>query len=208
MTRHPLLRCQQATADAVAAQRAIDMNAAGFDIERYERGAPPRKKRSHPEQDLQCEVADWLAWALPPPWSFSAIGHGGGGEVRGGILKAMGVKAGIWDLLFLGPDRFIGWIETKRPPRPGRRTPSRGTLSGPQRAFQTTVLAFGHHTGVAESLEDVRQILLSWDIPLLTEKPSAEGIRRGIVGAVESGESIPVWPASDQVGARKRRPKI
>lgn len=164
-------------------------------------------KRAHPEQDLQCEVAGWLAWALPPPWYFSAIGHGGGGEVRGGILKDMGVKTGIFDLMFLGPERFIGWIETKRPPRPGTRSPGRGTLSDAQRAFQAMGLGFGHHTGVAESQEEVRQILLSWGIPLLTEKPSDAAIRRGFVGAAESGESVPVWPASDQVGARKRRPK-
>lgn len=182
------------------------MRNAGFDIERFERG-PPRKKRAHPEQDLQCEVADWLAWALPPPWYFSAIGHGGGGEVRGGILKAMGVKAGIFDLIFLGPDRFIGWIEMKRPRRPGRRTPSRGALSDPQRDFQKIMLAFGHCMGVAESQEEVRQILLSWNIPLRTEKPSDEAIRRGFADAAESGECIPMWPASDQVGARKRRSK-
>ena len=122
---------------------------------------------NHPEQSLQTHVATYLGWALSEPWYWTAIGHGGGGHLRGMILKGMGVKKGIYDFLFLGPDRFVGWIELKS---------LAGTLTPEQRAFQEMVLKFGHHTAVAKSLDEVRLILLSWNAPLRETKRSVEGI--------------------------------
>jgi hypothetical protein len=143
----------------------------------------------HPEQILQRTVADWLRWGLCPPWYFSAIGHGGGGELRGKILHGMGVKRGIWDFLFLAPDRFVGWIEMKS---------LRGVLTSDQEIFGDMAGSFGHHTGIARSLEQVHEILLSWNAPLRFSKPSTERIVRGFSNPGD-------WPASAPIGRRKRK---
>lgn len=123
----------------------------------------------HPEQTLQTQIASYLRWALAEPWYFTAIGHGGGGRLRGMILKGMGVKRGVFDLLFMAPERFVGWIESKS---------LTGRLTEEQLAFQKMVLRFGHHTAVAKSVDDVRLILLSWNAPLRETKRSMEGIVR------------------------------
>jgi hypothetical protein len=62
-----------------------------------------KMSRQRPEQALQISVAAFLRHALKHPTWWSAIGHGGGGRVRGAILKAMGVKAGVPDVLVMHP---------------------------------------------------------------------------------------------------------
>lgn len=57
-----------------------------------------------PEQQLQIQVANYLRLALMPPIVWSAIGHGGGGAIRGAILKAMGLRAGMPDIVILAPN--------------------------------------------------------------------------------------------------------
>lgn len=67
---------------------------------------PAARRRKNPvrrEQTLQQAVAKFLTVALRPPTLWSAIGHGGGGALRGAILKGMGVKAGLPDVLILHP---------------------------------------------------------------------------------------------------------
>ncbi len=56
-----------------------------------------------PEQALQIQVANYLRVALRPPTLWTAIGHGGGGKVRGAILKMMGVQAGWPDIIIIHP---------------------------------------------------------------------------------------------------------
>lgn len=83
-----------------------------------------------PEQTLQIQVARYLALALKPPTIWTAIGHGGGGKVRGAILKAMGVQAGWPDILIVWPEngycKMLG-IELKA--GKGRPSPAQVNLS-------------------------------------------------------------------------------
>ena len=60
-------------------------------------------KRRSPEQDFQKSVAQFLALSLQAPTVWSAIGHGGGGRTRGAILKSMGVRKGMPDVLVMHP---------------------------------------------------------------------------------------------------------
>ncbi len=147
--------------------------------------------RGHPEQDLHKAVAGHLDWALPAPFWYTTIGHGGGGEGRGRTLKKEGMKPGIWDLLFRGPDRFTGWIELKA---------GKNGLSDEQEALGELFRSFGDLTAPpCYSLDDVKAALTSWGIVLLTEKPATERIRRGLAQPQD-------WPESNQIG-RKRRVK-
>lgn len=69
----------------------------------------PVRKRRRPEQSLQMAVAQFLRVALKPPTIWTAIGHGGGGAVRGAILKGMGVMPGWPDILIITPAQTILW---------------------------------------------------------------------------------------------------
>lgn len=121
-----------------------------------------------PEQALQKAVAAYLDAVLVPPWYYTAIGHGGGGRTRGAILKGMGLKAGVWDILILGADRFVAWIELKS---------ARGKLTSEQQDFGEMARAFGNYTGQVRSIEDVRAALDMWQIPTRESRLTATAAR-------------------------------
>ena len=78
------------------------------------------------EHALHVAVAAYLRVALRPPTMWTTIGHGGGGRVRGAMLKAAGVQPGWPDLLVIHHDeaghRVLG-IELKRKGG-GRQSPA------------------------------------------------------------------------------------
>ena len=126
----------------------------------------PAAKRSHPEQSLQTHVAGLLSWLLPDEVAWTAIGHGGGGKMRGAILKGMGLKAGWPDILILYQKR-AHFVELKA------RT---GTLSPEQRAVHRSIVLAGSTVATCKSVEEVKMILEVWGIPMRTMKPSAQAI--------------------------------
>lgn len=109
-----------------------------------------------PEQTLQIQVAKYLAVALKPPVWWSAIGHGGGGASRGAFLKAMGMKAGVPDIILLWPNNKAG-IELKAP---------KGKLSPAQKQIIKDWSAAGAYVGVCKSLEEVAALLTKLGVPL------------------------------------------
>ncbi len=116
----------------------------------------------HPEQDFQITVAQYLDRALPREYAWTAIGHGGGGRVRGGILKAMGVKPGWSDIIILKPShifdlvRFIG-LELKS---------ERGALSQSQRDVRRLIKSVGGMIYVCRTMDEVEGALRAELIPL------------------------------------------
>lgn len=108
-------------------------------------------RHSNPEQSFQIAATDYLCYVLPKSYWFTAIGHGGGGSIRGALLKAMGLKRGVADHLVLGPNNFVLWLEYKS---------KRGALSPEQKAFRDMVEMFGHRHGMCRDLNDVRNVLL------------------------------------------------
>lgn len=121
-------------------------------------------KRQRPEDALQRAVAEYLDLALPRGvalWWHTPNG-GKRSKATAGVLKAMGVKAGVPDLTFLwtrpGHARpFVGFIELKA---------GAGVLSGPQKDFRTACKALGAFSDVARSLTEVEMILRRWGCPL------------------------------------------
>ncbi len=153
---------------------------------------------AHPEEDFQVTVATHLDKFLPEPYWYTALDHTYHGERRGARLRQMGVKRGVLDMLILGPERFIGWIENKS---------LKGILTPEQKLMIPMLLAFGHRTAVCRTLEDVIAAVASWGIHWLTVPISTERIRRGIIGQAFVDESWQeIWPVSDNLG-RKRRLK-
>jgi hypothetical protein len=160
--------------------------------------------RSAPEQRLQRAVAEYLAWALDPPAWFSAFPAGGGGQMRGLILKGLGLKAGVPDILIVHRGR-AWWIELKS---------VKGSVSAVQNSVHGALSDAGCDVKVCRTLDDVRASLALWGIPTREMKPSTERIRRGIVSVYPGGD-LPQpwvattgdldWPESDQIGRRRRK---
>ena len=107
--------------------------------------------------------------------------------MRGRILKGMGLRAGVPDLLVVHEGR-AHWLEMKSP---------RGVLSEAQRATHNALTATGCPVVTCRSLDAVRGALWAWGIPLRESKPSTERIRAGMAQPQD-------FPESDMVGRRKR----
>lgn len=108
-----------------------------------------------PEQALQQAVARFLDAALPPHVFWTAIPAGGGGRLRGAILKGMGYKAGTPDLLIVHQGRAF-WIELKA---------DGGRLSPAQKEVGEDLIIAGCRYAVCRSLDDVTVTLSEWNVP-------------------------------------------
>ena len=110
--------------------------------------------RSYPEQALQVAVADYLRLVLPPTVFWSAVGHGGGGRVRGAILKAMGLRAGVPDLFLIHGGRAY-FIELKTPT---------GRISTAQMVAHDAIERAGATVAICRSVDAVADQLRRWVI--------------------------------------------
>jgi len=78
-----------------------------------------RRVRQRPEELLQRACVDFLRLAMPPPpdgavWWHTPNQRGTRAKYEAAILKALGVRAGIPDLLFLHQGRLLA-VELKAP---------------------------------------------------------------------------------------------
>lgn len=112
--------------------------------------------RSHPEQILQRQVAQFLALALGGSAWFSTIPLGGGGKVRGAILRGLGTKDGLPDILVVDSGRAL-WIELKA---------KRGTVSPAQRECHAALHRARSSTAICRSLGEVIAFLHHEGVPL------------------------------------------
>lgn len=125
----------------------------------------------HPEADLQRQIVGYLSWALAPPAAFTSFPAGGGGRVRGAILKGTGLAAGEPDLEILYDGRC--WkIELKVPG---------GRLSAVQVERHKVLRAAKIPVAVIHSLDELRALLAGpwWPIPIRETKESTRLIRAG-----------------------------
>lgn len=130
--------------------------------------------RSQPEQRLQRQIVGYLSWALAPPAWFSSFPAGGGGEMRGMILKGMGLKPGVPDLLLVHDGRAY-WAELKAP---------KGVVSDAQKATHEALQRAKCPVAVVRSLDEFRALLAGPWWPLMAcireTKPSMERIRHSL----------------------------
>lgn len=132
----------------------------------------------HPEAALQRQIVGYLNWALAPPAWFTAIGHGGGGEMRGMILKGMGMKAGVPDLLIVYDQRAY-FVELKS---------AKGVLSEAQKEVHAALWRAKTPVAVVRSLDEFRALLAGpwWQLQacIRETKPATERIKRGLAAAL------------------------
>lgn len=138
---------------------------------------------NRPEEQLHRTCVAYLRAALPKPWLVWHSANGGGrSKAEAGILKAMGVLAGMPDLFVMGPrqaqtpDGIVGYttprliaIEFKAPPkrlRTGGPSKARPRLSPAQLARQADLGACGVPYLVIDDLADMVQALRALHVPL------------------------------------------
>lgn len=106
---------------------------------------------NRPEQFFHIAVADYLRLALPPEIIWYHVPNGGArSRTEGGILKAMGVLAGVPDITVILPHGVAAFIELKS---------GKGKLTEAQTAFRDRVRGFGCPYAEARTLEDVAGFL-------------------------------------------------
>ncbi len=101
------------------------------------------------EKMLHKVVAAWLDQNLPEDTFWTTFPSGGGGEVRGYLLKDMGLKAGVPDILIFG-NNTVTCVELKS---------EKGVLSEDQKIVIAKLEQLGFKTYLCKSLADVQQAL-------------------------------------------------
>ena len=112
-------------------------------------------KVAHPERTFQKQLVAHLRLALPPDVFMTAFPAGGGGEIRGAHLKAMGLVAGVPDLLFVHRGQLYG-MELKA---------KRGVLSENQELCQDYLAQAGVDCVTVRTLAEAYRALDAWGIP-------------------------------------------
>lgn len=134
-----------------------------------------------PEEALHRACVAYLRASLPAPWLVWHSANGGGrSKAEAGILKAMGVLAGMPDLFVMGPrsvtsgpavvdvPRLVA-IEFKAPPKrtqKGAISKARPRLSPAQLARQADLGACGVPYLVIDDLAEMIQALKALGVPL------------------------------------------
>jgi len=137
-----------------------------------------------PEETLHRACVAYLRAALPPPWIVWHTPNGGGrSKAEAGILKAMGVLAGMPDLFVMGPTPVVVKpdvrvlvnattiiaIEFKAPPKQLKRggvSKATPRLSPAQRARQADLGACGVPYLVIDDMAEMVQALKALGVPL------------------------------------------
>ena len=108
----------------------------------------------HLETQLQISVVHYLRHALPEGILYFHTPNGGVRDKREAAkLKAMGVTAGVPDLIFVLPTGKLAAIELKWGP---------GRLSPEQTRWLARAGELGAWTAVCRSIEEVDAILRKW----------------------------------------------
>jgi len=133
------------------------------------RARPNARRR---EQEFQIALVRLLNVALTPETRFFHVPNGGyRTKAEGGILKAMGVKPGMFDLVFLHRLNFgdisvccAFGLELKS---------ADGDLDENQREVHADLAQLGMPIGVAHTIDEALEQLRMWCIPLRLKDETA-----------------------------------
>lgn len=114
---------------------------------------PPRRKSR--EDDLQRAIVDLLFKAKPRALWFHVPNGGHRDKRTGAKLAGLGVRKGVPDLVFIGFDGLIRFMELKA--EKGRMTPE-------QKAWREAATAIGIPFAVVRSLDEAVATLNAWGL--------------------------------------------
>ncbi len=116
------------------------------------------KKPHPPETDLQIRLVAILENILSKDVLFWFCPNGGNlSKAQSGIFKAMGLRKGVPDLHFIWPNGKYGVIELKA--GKNKTTPE-------QDAILEQIEKCGHCRGVAYTVDEAYNLLISWGVPM------------------------------------------
>jgi hypothetical protein len=113
------------------------------------------RRRQQPERVLTGDAIELIGWRAPHVWVTHFPSGGKRSRITGAILKKMGTRAGVPDLLLICEGRIFG-IELKNG--------TRGRLSDAQIATHSAMRRAGAIIGVAGTLGEVNDLLSEWGI--------------------------------------------
>ena len=111
---------------------------------------------------LKLSAAPGVLWFHPPNGARTSIR-------TGARMKALGVLAGVADLVIVRPGGLVYFLELKTP---------KGSLSPAQRAFRDACEANGVPYAVAASPEAVEALLRGWGALRPQQEPAIAALRR------------------------------
>lgn len=111
-------------------------------------------RRRNPEEIIHRAIVQYLMICLPRNIVWMHIPNGGKRtKAEAGIFKALGVKAGTPDLVFILPGGRAAFAEIKGP---------NGRLSPTQKAFKEDVEELGCPWVEVKSIDDMKAALQAW----------------------------------------------
>jgi hypothetical protein len=113
------------------------------------------KRRAQPERALTCTVCKNLAWRAPHVWFTHFPAGGRRSRITGAILKGMGTKAGVPDLLLVSGGRLFG-LELKNG--------TEGRLSDAQVETHAAMRKAGAVIGTAGTIDEALDLLTEWGV--------------------------------------------
>lgn len=114
-----------------------------------------RKKRlSNPEYHLQCLIIDFLKIQLHKSALLTCFPSGGGGKIRGAMLKRMGLVAGWPDLQIIFKGKYYG-LEVKT---------EKGKVSENQKAIHDSLIKQGAKVAVVRTPEEAWIQIKEWGL--------------------------------------------
>ena len=113
---------------------------------------------NRPEEQIQKAIVRFLGHALPLDAFVFAVPNQRGTRKKFemGILKSLGVRAGVPDLIILYRQKFIG-LEVKAPGN---------SLSPEQKVARDAIVRAGGIYELVRSVEEVERFLRKWELPI------------------------------------------
>ena len=113
-----------------------------------------RRSQRRVEQQIQIASVRLFDLDLAAGWRFFHVPNGGGRtKAEAAILKGMGVKPGVADVLFLSPLGLVYMLEFKAPGKTQRRE---------QDEWENWCGSAGVPYRIAESVDDALRIATEW----------------------------------------------
>ena len=125
---------------------------------------------NRPEDGLQKFTVELLRFNAAPGVIWFHCPNGAPTSARTGArMKAMGLLAGVADMVIIRPGGLVYFLELKSP---------KGRLSPAQKAFEDACWVNGIPYAIASNPERVEAVLRGWDVLRPQQEPAIAALRR------------------------------